>query len=87
MRGCMFQKTWLLRFLWGARWGCRTQISTTQLQPLDYLDGLKRAQKDGLAGNRTLDHSHAFQLLVEMEMLREYYTTKPQAQIWSDWML
>jgi hypothetical protein len=44
----------------------------------------QRGQKDGLAGNRTLDHSHAVSLRSFNDprnlMLREYYTTKPQAQ-------
>jgi hypothetical protein len=40
----------------------------------------KEAQKTGLAGNRTLDHSHAASLKEEL-MLREYYTTKPQAPL------
>jgi hypothetical protein len=44
----------------------------------------QRGQKDGLAGNRTLDHSHAVSLRSLNNprnlMLREYYTTKPQAQ-------
>jgi hypothetical protein len=46
-------------------------------QRKDDLDRLRGAQKDGLAGNRTLDHSHAFPRIEDM--LREYYTTKPQA--------
>jgi hypothetical protein len=38
-------------------------------------------QKDGLAGNRTLDHSQAVSrsLIHWKAMLSEYYTTKPQA--------
>jgi hypothetical protein len=39
----------------------------------------QEAQKNGLAGNRTLDHSQADPLEEEL-MLREYYTTKPQAR-------
>jgi hypothetical protein len=53
---------------------------TTTTNFWDRLKRLEAAQKHGLAGNRTLDHSHAIQFLEEMEMLREYYTTKPQAQ-------
>lgn len=38
--------------------------------------------KDGLAGNRTLDHSQAdpVRFTAQELMLREYYTTKPQAR-------
>ena len=38
--------------------------------------------KNGLAGNRTLDHSHAD--LREKMLLREYYTTKPQARLMNE---
>jgi hypothetical protein len=37
----------------------------------------------GLAGNRTPDHSHIHAATCrkfELQMLREYYTTKPQAR-------
>jgi hypothetical protein len=38
-------------------------------------------KKTGLAGNRTLDHSQTWKTrsLALLKMLREYYTTKPQA--------
>ena len=36
----------------------------------------------GLAGNRTPDHSHIILLERQSaELLREYYTTKPQARV------
>ena len=43
------------------------------------------AKENGLAGNRTQGHSQHFfrraALLLRDEMLREYYTTKPQARL------
>ena len=43
------------------------------------------AKENGLAGNRTQGHSQDFfrraALLLRDEMLREYYTTKPQARL------
>jgi hypothetical protein len=65
------------------KWRFCTQTSTTSTTssaaaPHPFLWS-KEAQKAGLAGNRTLDHSQADPHEEEL-VLREYYTTKPQAR-------